>query len=595
MSVEGKPASVGPWGGQSGHTWDDGMYTTVRQIIVAHGTGIDSIQVEYDRNGSSVWSEKRGGKGGANFDKVKLDYPHEYLISVKGTYSGFDVWGNLCVRSLTFESNRKSYGPFGVESGTYFSLPKSESKIVGFHGKAGWYLDAIGVHIQPIPKENNPTSKMVLHSHQNAHHGDKKFEYSVMHGSVGQNFDIVVALKQKGSPLPTFGSRDHSGAEITRHKLVTDTEKLQHKAEGGAKTYGPWGGTGGIMFDDGIYTGIRQINLSRSVGIVSMKVCYDFRGQAVWGSKHGGRGGFRHDKVVFDYPSEVLTHVTGTYGPLIYMGPSVVKSLTFHTNKGKHGPFGEEQGPSFAHKIDEGKVVGFTGREGLFLDSIGVHVMECKISSLKPSPHHNAIVPHNKSGVAEIENSPWANKLVLAANGHGEEMERGVVKEPTPSGPGPWGGNGGKPWDDGVFSGIKQIFVTRSNDAISSLQVEYDRNGQSVWSIKHGGGNNGVATHRIKLEYPNETLTCISGYYGPLNNSDNSYVVKSLSFYTSRGKYGPYGEETGTFFTSTTTQGKVLGLHGRSSSYLDAIGVHMQHWLGDNKPHFNRSSCFKLY
>lgn len=76
-------------------------------------------------------------------------------------------------------------------------------------------------------------------------------------------------------------------------------------------------------------------------------------------------------------------------------------------------------------------------------------------------------------------------------------MERGLVKEPTPSGPGPWGGNGGKPWDDGVFSGIKQIFVTRSNDAISSLQVEYDRNGQSVWSIKHGGGNNGVATHRV--------------------------------------------------------------------------------------------------
>lgn len=152
---------------------------------------------------------------------MKLDYPHEYLISVKGTYSRFDVWGNLCVRSLTFESNRKIYGPFGVESGTYFSLPKSESKIVGFHGKAGWYLDAIGVHIQPIPKENNPTSKMVLHSHQNAPHGDKKFEYSVMHGSVGQNFDIVVALKQKGSPLPTFESRDHAGAEITKHKVIS--------------------------------------------------------------------------------------------------------------------------------------------------------------------------------------------------------------------------------------------------------------------------------------------------------------------------------------------------------------------------------------
>lgn len=212
-------------------------------------------------------------------------------------------------------------------------MPKSESKIIGFHGKAGWFLDAIGVHLQPIPKENNPLSKMLLHSHQNISHGDKKLEYSVIQGSVGQSFDIVVALKQKVSPLPSSESQDYKGAEITKHKVIsrllfntfkkhsvffliytgyldkkqyqiccyqlgTDTEKLQPKAEGGgAKTYGPWGGTGGIMFDDGIYTGIRQINLSRSVGIMSIKICYDFRGQAVWGSKHGGTGGFRHDKV----------------------------------------------------------------------------------------------------------------------------------------------------------------------------------------------------------------------------------------------------------------------------------------------------------
>ena len=119
-------------------------------------------------------------------------------------------------------------------------------------------------------------------------------------------------------------------------------------------------------------------------------------------------------QIVFDYPSEVLTHITGTYGPLVYMGPNVIKSLTFHTNKGKHGPCGEEQGPSFTHKIDEGKVVGFHGREGIFLDSIGVHVMPCKISPFKPSPH-NATVPHNNTGVG-------ANKLVLAVNGHGEKV-----------------------------------------------------------------------------------------------------------------------------------------------------------------------------
>lgn len=63
-------------------------------------------------------------------------------------------------------------------------------------------------------------------------------------------------------------------------------------------TYGPWGGTsGGSTFDDGTYTGIRQIYISRNIGIVYIRVQYDRDGQAIWGSKHGGTGGFKTDKV----------------------------------------------------------------------------------------------------------------------------------------------------------------------------------------------------------------------------------------------------------------------------------------------------------
>lgn len=75
----------------------------------------------------------------------------------------------------------------------------------------------------------------------------------------------------------------------------------------------------------------------------------------------------------------------------------------------------------------------------------------------------------------------------------------GVVKEPSPCGPGPWGGDGGRAWDDGVYSGIKQIFITKS-EAICSIQIEYDRNGQSVWSPRHGG-HGGTTTHRVLLKY----------------------------------------------------------------------------------------------
>lgn len=65
-----KPITVGPWGGQHGLCWDDGVYSSVRQLVIAHGVGIDSIQIEYDNKGTSIWSEKHGGNGSNKIDRV---------------------------------------------------------------------------------------------------------------------------------------------------------------------------------------------------------------------------------------------------------------------------------------------------------------------------------------------------------------------------------------------------------------------------------------------------------------------------------------------------------------------------------------------
>jgi hypothetical protein len=62
--------------------------------------------------------------------------------------------------------------------------------------------------------------------------------------------------------------------------------------------FGPWGGNNGTIFDDGIYTGVRQINLTRGLGISSIKVLYDRNGQAIWGDKRGTSGGSRPEKVI---------------------------------------------------------------------------------------------------------------------------------------------------------------------------------------------------------------------------------------------------------------------------------------------------------
>ncbi|GAU27699.1 hypothetical protein TSUD_126450 [Trifolium subterraneum] len=547
MSLEEKPVSVGPWGGSGGYSWDDGVYSSIRQLVIVHGEGIDSIQIEYDKDGDSVWSLKHGGSGGHKIEKIKLDYPDEFLTSIDGYYGSLNQWGPIFIRSICFESNKKIYGPFGVEQGTYFTLPVTGAKIVGFHGRYGWHIDAIGVHLRSYqqPKPSKTLSK----SHNHINNTNDSVGYSVIQGSVSQGFDIVVAVKQKdgfsgkASPTKKILTFKETNSIEPKEKIVPML-KAPSIVDDGVVTYGPWGGNGGYVFDDGPYTGIRQIDLSRY------------------------------------------------YGSLMYMGPSTIRSLTFHTTKRTYGPFGDEYGTYFTTKLKEGKVVGIHGRKGLFLDALGVHVIEGKVIVSVPTSPSMEIIPREPS-ITETKSSQWPTKLVLPKSAPLEEVPSGVIKEPAPCGPGPWGGDGGRPWDDGVFSDIKQIYLTKSSEGICSIQIEYDRNKQSVWSVKHGG-NGGSITHRIKLEYPNEVLSCITGYHGTVATDEQAIVIKSLTFHTSRGKYGPFGDEVGKFFTSTKTEGKVVGFHGRSSMYLDAIGVHMQHWLGSQKTS-RSSSLFKIF
>lgn len=484
--------ALGPWGGQSGYHWDDGVYSGVKQVVISSSSiGIHSIQLEYDKDGLGIWSDKHGGNSGTRTDQIKFDYPTQFLVSISGYCGSITVGGPMIVRSLSLETNRKRYGPFGIEQGVPFSLPVSDEMVVGFHGWSSEYLDSIGVYVKP--------------------HLETKTK--------------ILDIPRRNPNPPGIGKN--------------------------VLSLGPWGGDGGMIFDDGIYTGVREVHITRSGGLVSIRVCYDQNGKVVWGNKHGGSGGLKLDKVVFDYPYEVLNHITGYYGSTIFRGPTVVKSVTFHTNKRSYGPFGDPQGISFSTGV-KGEIVGFHGRNGYFVHSIGVHILESKLTL--PQPAYPEVV--------------WG-------------VPRGPRKPLFESGP--WGGEGGKPWDDGVYTGVKKIILTRG-DAICSIQVQYDQNGHSVWSALHGLPYDSC-TYHIKLDYPYEVLTWISGYYDILVGDRQRWVVRSLTFHTNRTKYGPYGKAVGTYFSSENKEGKIVGFHGRSGTFLDAIGVHMQQWVSDELSH----------
>lgn len=89
------------------------------------------------------------------------------------------------IRSLTFNSNKRKFGPFGVEVGTPFSMPMEGGQIVGFKGTSGWYLDAIGFYIAKLKtttvvlqKAQRSLMKLATCVSMNYRYGDEPKKYS---------------------------------------------------------------------------------------------------------------------------------------------------------------------------------------------------------------------------------------------------------------------------------------------------------------------------------------------------------------------------------------------------------------------------------
>ncbi|KAL0553472.1 hypothetical protein IC582_007367 [Cucumis melo] len=131
-------------GGKGGNPWEEKVFSTIRAFIVYHQRCVHAIQIYYEKNGKAVWSAKHGGDGGTKYEVV-FDYPHEYLVSIHGTYNNVMELEGVVIESLTLETNKRVYGPFGIEDGTKFSIPNKRVKIIGIHGKCSSYLDSIGL------------------------------------------------------------------------------------------------------------------------------------------------------------------------------------------------------------------------------------------------------------------------------------------------------------------------------------------------------------------------------------------------------------------------------------------------------------------
>ncbi|KAH7565665.1 hypothetical protein JRO89_XS09G0241900 [Xanthoceras sorbifolium] len=301
-------------------------------------------------------------------------------------------------------------------------------------------------------------------------------------------------------------------------------------------TVGPWGGPGGCEWNYVAKSGIAEIAIS--VGWVVDSLSFkgvDDNCKGEYSKKFGGKGG-ESTVITINWPKEYLTSISGTYNT--YQGHCVVESLCFYTNCTKYGPYGCTNGTPFKFPLEDREIVGFFGRAGDFIDAVGVY-----------------------------QKGPSIPIVTIKAN-EGITMNMDLPRQI-----GPWGGNKGKAWDDGLFVAVQQIDVHVRDGVIVAIQCKYHSKDDKPVLSKRQGGGGATTIYRIELEHCScENLIGISGFYGPLDGNCCLEVVHSISFYTNKGKYGPFGTEIGTFFNTTVSNGKVVGFHGKSGEYLDAIG-----------------------
>uniref|UniRef100_A0A803QLR5 Pectinesterase n=1 Tax=Cannabis sativa TaxID=3483 RepID=A0A803QLR5_CANSA len=141
--------SIGAWGSRSGGdpwSYKPNTSSPIREILFHEGGNIKSIFFRHQDRFISGAFGGRDPRDRGTERRITLRTPSEYLKSISGTYGLYNRAADV-ILSLSFHTNLSTYGPFGRPSGsnpgTPFTIPMEDSVLVGFHGRAGFYLDAI--------------------------------------------------------------------------------------------------------------------------------------------------------------------------------------------------------------------------------------------------------------------------------------------------------------------------------------------------------------------------------------------------------------------------------------------------------------------
>ncbi|SPT15723.1 unnamed protein product [Triticum aestivum] len=145
------PVKMGPWGENGGFPQDltTGKPSHVQSLRISSGSRISSLEFSYvDKLGKRRSEGPWGGSSGGNYQTIELG-PKEFVKQISGTIDNLVT--ETVITSLVLVTNIKKHGPYGSVQGTSFDDTVPENTfVVGFLGRSGGALDAIGIYHGPV-------------------------------------------------------------------------------------------------------------------------------------------------------------------------------------------------------------------------------------------------------------------------------------------------------------------------------------------------------------------------------------------------------------------------------------------------------------
>ena len=281
----------------------------------------------------------------------------------------------------------------------------------------------------------------------------------------------------------------------------------------------PVGGNGGSSWDDGVLThkpqivGIRSMTIRHGNQVDGIQVTYVLADNTTYTApNHGGSGGSPSSFTLAE--GERIVRMEGKTNNTLVDQVTFI-ALTADGTQKTYGPFGKTGKTPFA--VD-GYILGFFGRSGNLLDSLGAYFLP----------------PVQKSNQ--------------------------------------FGGTGGNPFTDPIETNIPPIvrvsgLKIRHGNQVDSIQATYELLGGMRMTADNHGGTGGSPT---TVEFAEGEVIM------EMKGKTNNVLVDQVTFVTrkqdgSSGTYGPYGKTGKTPFE---VNGKIVGFFGRSGNLLDALGAY---------------------